>query len=71
MPERYPPYQSCHRRFQKWIEEKVLGSVLEALAEDLEEREEIDLSECYIDGTFVVAKKGAHLLERPSGASDR
>src|SRR5829696_2079525 len=36
LPERYPPYQSCHRRFQRWIEEGVLGSVLEALAEDLE-----------------------------------
>jgi hypothetical protein len=42
--------------------------VLEALAQDLEERGEIDLSECYIDGTFVVAKKGGRALERPSGA---
>jgi hypothetical protein len=41
---------------QKWIEQGVLGSVLEALAEDLEERGEIDLSECYIDATFVAAK---------------
>jgi transposase len=57
-PSRTLPYQTCHRRFQRWIEEGVLGSVLEALAEDLEERGEIDLSECYIDGTFVVAKKG-------------
>ena len=38
LPDRYPPYQTCHRRFQKWIEEGVLGSVLEALAQDLEER---------------------------------
>jgi transposase len=68
LPERYPPYQTCHRRFQKWIEEGVLGSVLEALAEDLEERGEIDLSECYIDATFVAAKKGGRVLERPSGA---
>jgi hypothetical protein len=42
--------------------------VLQALAEDLEERGEIDLSECYIDGTFVVAKKGGRGWERPSGA---
>jgi transposase len=58
LPERYPPYQTCHRRFQRWIEEGVLSRVLEVLAQDLEERGEIDLSECYIDGTFVVAKKG-------------
>jgi transposase len=42
LPERYPPYQSCHRRFQKWIEEGVLGSLLEALAKNLEERGERD-----------------------------
>ena len=71
LPERYPPYQTCHRRFQRWIEEGVLGDVLEALAEDLEERGQIDLSECYIDGTFVVAKKGGHESERPSGARVR
>jgi transposase len=71
LPERYPPYQTCHRRFQKWIEEGVLGSVLETLAQDLEERGQIDLSECYIDGTFVVAKKGGRAWERPSGAKVR
>jgi transposase len=71
LPERYPPYQTCHRRFQKWIEEGVLGRILEALAQDLEERGEIDLSECYIDGTFVAAKKGGRVLERPSGAKVR
>src|SRR5512133_3927755 len=60
LPERYPPYQiTCHRRFQRWIEEGVLSGVLEALAEDLEERGDIDLSEGYIvDATFVAAKKG-------------
>ena len=73
LPERYPPYQTCHRRrFQRWIEEGVLGRVLKALAEDLQERGEIDLSECYIDGTFVAAKKGGrHASERPSGAKVR
>jgi transposase len=75
LPERYPPYQTCHRRFQRWVEEGVLGGVLEALAEalaeDLEERGEIDLSECYIDGTFVVAKKGGREWERLSGAKVR
>ena len=71
LPERYPPYQTCHRRFQKWTEEGVLAGVLETLAQDLEERGQIDLSECYIDGTFVVAKKGGRESERPSGAKVR
>jgi transposase len=68
LPDRYPPYQTCHRRFQRWVETKVLDRVLQALAQDLQERGDIDLSECFIDGTFVVAKKGGAAWERPSGA---
>lgn len=58
LPERYPPYQTCHRRFQRWAEEGVLGKVLRALAFDLKDRGGLDLSECFVDGTFVEAKKG-------------
>lgn len=47
LPERYPPYQTRHRRFQEWIEEEILQSILEALAQDLERRGKIDLGECY------------------------
>jgi len=68
LPERYPPYQTCHRRFQEWVQSGVLQQVLEALAHDLEERGELDLSECFIDGTFVVAKKGVQKSVRLSGA---
>jgi transposase len=71
LPERYPPYQTCHRRFQRWNEEGVLEEVLRALAEDLKERGRLDLSECFVDGTFVGAKKGAGRWERPSGARAR
>ena len=72
MPERYPPYQTCHRRFQKWVRSGVFERVLQALATDLRERGGLDLSECFIiDGTFVGAKKGGTRLERPSGARVR
>jgi transposase len=71
LPGHFPPYQTCHRRFQKWVREGVMRSILEALARDLEERGQIDLSECFIDGTFVVAKKGVPRWERPSGARVR
>ena len=66
MPDRYPPYQTCHRRFQQWVRTGVFEKVLQALATDLRDRGGIDLSECYIDGTFIVAKKGGTKLERPS-----
>ncbi|MGV3616611.1 MAG: IS5 family transposase [Fimbriimonas sp.] len=59
LPERYPPKSTCHRRFQTWAEDGTLLSVLKALAQDLEERGGIDLSECFVDATFASAKKGA------------
>ena len=71
LPERYPPYQTCHRRFQRWTRDGTFERVLEALAQDLKERGHLELSECFIDGTFVVAKKGAPAWERPSGAKVR
>ena len=60
LPERYPSYQTCHRRFQRWNEEGVLDAILRALVEDLKEHGGLDLSECFIDGTFVSAKKGEY-----------
>ena len=70
MPDRFPPYQTCHRRFQQWVRDGVLRSVLEAPAEDLRARGDFDLSECFIDGMSVVAKKVGSEWERPSGAAE-
>src|SRR5579884_999273 len=71
LPERYSPYQTCHRRFQRWVRAGTLERVLDSLAHDLKERGKLDVSECFIDGTFIVAKKGADVWERPSGAKVR
>jgi len=67
LPERYPPYQTCHRRYQRWVRE----GILEALARDFKERGKLDLSERFIDGTFIVAKKEADVWGRPSGEKGR
>ena len=71
MPEKYPPYQTCHRRFQEWVHTGVFKNILKSLAKDLKERGDLDLRECFIDGTFVIAKKGDRGWERPSGAKVR
>jgi transposase len=68
MPERYPPYQTCHRRFQEWVRCGTFEKVLRALVQDVKERGKLDLTECFIDGSFVIAKKGAAGWEKPSGA---
>ena len=67
LPEAYPPYQTCHRRFQHWCRDGTLKRVLHALAEDLYERGGIDLTECFIDATFAGAKKGALVSGRRNG----
>jgi transposase len=59
LPERYPPSHTCHRRFQHWVRSGVLERVLQALAAALRGRGGLDLAACCIDGTFMVAKKGA------------
>jgi len=69
--DRFPSGATCFRRFSVWVKAGVMRQILETLAKDLENRGDIDLSECFIDGTFVVAKKGGSRLERPSGARVR
>jgi transposase len=68
LPDRFPSGSTCYRRFSHWVKTDTLRKVLEVLAQHLEESKDIDLSECFIDGTFVVAKKGGQVWERPSGA---
>lgn len=62
LPGRYPPYQTCHRRFQKWEREGVLDRILRSLAEHLRDVGKLDLTEAYIDGSHAGAKRGALLL---------
>ena len=68
LPGRYPSYSTCYRRFHQWCRTGVFERILETLAQDLEERGRLDLSECFIDGTFVSAKKGVRASAKPSAA---
>src|SRR5450631_3540688 len=58
MPSKYPPYQTCHRWFQRWSENGTFRTVLRALAMDLKERGGFDLKEGFVDASFSGAKKG-------------
>jgi transposase len=71
LPDRFTSGSTCFRRFSRWVKSGVMRQILEALAQHLEDVGQIDLSECFIDGTFVVAKKGGLKWERPSGAKVR
>ena len=71
LPERYPPDQTCHRRFPYRVRSGVSERLPQALATDLQERGALARSACFIDGPVVVAKKGGAGGERPSGVRVR
>ena len=71
LPDRYPPYQTCHRRYQEYSRAGTFKKVLQALARDLRERGDLDLSKTFIDGTFAPAKKGGAKWDLPVGAKVR
>lgn len=66
LPPRYPPYQTCHRWFQVWSSDGTLEAIFRELARDLKERGGIDVTECFIDGSFAGAKKGGSAWEKQS-----
>src|SRR5688500_935508 len=68
LPDRYPSYQTCHRRFQRWVRNGTFRRVLKALAVDLYARGGLDLSGAFHDGSFASAKKKGAASARPSAA---
>ena len=65
LPERYPPYQTCHWRFQQWIRLGKLEAALQLLAAHLHERSRLRLNEA-VRGCAPSrsAKKGGLLSDR-------
>jgi transposase len=57
LPQKYPPFQTCDRRFQHWVRAGKLERVLQMLAEEFQARGGLDLEEAFIDPTFAGAKK--------------
>lgn len=68
LPERYPSPSTCWRRLKLWQEKGVWLDVWRAFLAELNNRGRVDWSECFIDGTFAPAKKGAPASGRPSAA---
>ncbi len=68
LPREFPSYQTCHRRFQEWNRNGTILRVLTALAQDMEQRGKLNISECFVDGSLIPAKKGGLLSDQPKGA---
>lgn len=64
MPNRYPSYATCFRRFEQWRGDGELKEVLAILYEDLRRRGKTNDVESFIDGTYVEAKGGGLCVGR-------
>ena len=68
IPDRYPSFQTCQRRFQQWVRSGVMTRVMTILAHELVKRRAIDIREAFIDASFAPAKKGGAKSEKRNAA---
>ena len=68
LPSRYPPYQTCHRRFQHWQRSGLLTRLLQKLAEDLRDREEARCERILHRRQFQRREKGGSVSALQSAA---
>src|SRR6266436_3239963 len=71
LPDTYPSFQTCHRRFQQWVRSGVLTKIMTALALKLSAKGGIDVREAFIDATFAPAKKGGARSEKRNAAREQ
>lgn len=71
MPRDFPGKSTCQRRLVEWEEQGILKRIHQHLLMLLDEKGRLKLEETFMDGTFVPAKKGANVLEKPRSAKVR
>ena len=68
LPDRYGPHQTVHRRFQNWGASGRDQKHPPGPGGAPQRGRGLDLTECFVDGTFVPAQKGGVWSGKPSGA---
>ena len=71
LPREYPSASTCWRRLRDWEERGVWLRLWRAFLSELDRKRRLDWSQCFIDGSFAPAKKGATRLAKPSVARAR
>ncbi|MCD6350791.1 MAG: transposase [Armatimonadetes bacterium] len=59
LPDKYPSATTCWRRLSAWEEQGIWLDIWRAFLAELDERGHLEWSECFADGSFASAKKGA------------
>ena len=71
LPRRYGSASTCWRRLKHWEEGGILLKLWRAFLAQLNDQEKLRWDECFVDGSFVPAKKGGPKSVPPSGARAR
>lgn len=71
LPKEYGSPTTCWRRLKEWEESGALLEMWRAFLADLNEQKMVRWDECFADGTFASAKKGAFGSERPRGEREQ
>jgi transposase len=71
LPKEYGSKSTVHRRLCKWTDNGTLEKLWRSFLALLAEKDQIRWNECFVDGTFSSAKKGATKLERPKGVREQ
>ena len=70
LPEEFPSPSTCWRRLRDWEEQEVWLTIWRAFLGELNERQQLNWSEAFLDGSFAPAKKrgsGAGKTKRGKG----
>jgi transposase len=71
VPRPYPPKSTVDRWCQRWVIAGVFDCIVARLVADLYVLGDLALAECFIDGTFALAKQGAPCAATTPGATCR
>ena len=71
LPDKYPSPPTCWRRLKQWEEQDVWLDAWRALLGALDGEGLLQWDECFLDGSFAPAKKGAPQSVKPSVARAR
>jgi transposase len=62
IPSNFPSAKTCSKYFHEWKDKGIFETILQILAQDLLERGDIDVHECFDEGSFAPTQKGIQIL---------
>ena len=71
LPEKYGAKSTVNNRLKEWAENDVLLNLWRAFLNQLSDQQKVKWDECFIDGMFVRAKKGAQWSGRLKAAREQ